>query len=107
MPSLGMCVHVSVWTSVHEARVCVYLHLHVHVYISVFVSLLLSHSLHLARTQIVEDGERVSGRSPGLPLSGLELGRALARCPFWLFSGWAPCFLGINSHFQIPELSVS
>lgn len=43
-------------------HVCVYLHVHV---LSVFVPVLLTHSLHLARTQIVEDGEIVSGRSPG------------------------------------------
>ena len=78
-----------------------------HICMSVCVSALLTHFLHLARAQIVEDGKIVSGRSTGLPLSGLELGRALARCPLWLFLGQAAGCLGINSHFPTPGLSES
>lgn len=103
VPPLGLCACMHLCVSMHEACVCVCLHMHVYMSVFVFVTL----SLHLARTQIVEDGERVSERSPGLPLSGLGLGRALARCLLWLFMGQAPGCLGINSYFPTPELSGS
>lgn len=46
--SPGLCA--CLWVSVHEARVVC---LHVHVCMSVFVSVLLTHSFHLARTRLL------------------------------------------------------
>lgn len=71
-------------------RACVYLHMHV--CMSVFVSVC---SLHLTRAHILDDGKIASGRSPEQHPSGLELGRTLARHPFWLFLGQAPGCLDI------------
>lgn len=102
-----VCVRVSVWMSVNEACVCMHVCLHMHICMSVCLFTLLTLFFHLARTQIVEDGKTVSGRSPGLPLPGLELGRALARSPPWLFLGQAPGCQGIHSHFPTPGLSGS
>lgn len=80
-------------------------HTDVHLSVSVFVSVLVTHSLYLAGTQVVEDGEVVSERSPGLSLSDVELGRALARCPLWLFLRQPPGCPGINGYFPATELS--
>lgn len=96
-------MHVSVWASVHEARVCV----SACACISVLVSVLLTHSLHLARTQIVEDGERASGRSPGpvpfWPRTGEGFGK-IATLPVPGAGARLPEHL---SHFPTPELSGS
>lgn len=99
--STCVCACLSVWVSMHEVcistRLCVY----------VSLCVCFAHSLHLTRAQIIEDGKTVSGKSPGLPPSDLEPGRALARCPRWLFLGQAPGCLGIYNHFPTPGLSGS
>lgn len=59
------CVSVSGWVSVHAACVCVFPYKHI--CMSVCESALLTHSLRVARTQMVKDGKVVSERSPGLP----------------------------------------
>lgn len=61
------------------------------------------------RTQIVRDGNIVTGRNPGLPLSGLEWGRPLARCPPWLFwsrllAAWTLTVISHHLGFLVHEL---
>lgn len=78
--------------------------------ISVLVSVLLTHSLRLARTQIVEDGERASGRSPGpvpfWPRIGEGFGK-VSTLPVPVAGAWLPEHLTVISQplsFLVHEL---
>ena len=83
--------------SVNEVCVCV--HVSSHAYLYVCVSTLLAHFLHLARTQIVEEGRRCLGEAQACPFlawnwgefwqdlhSGCSWGRLLAAGAFTVIS---------------------
>lgn len=98
---------MSVWVSVHETCVCA--HVCVSACACVCQSLcLFAHSLHLTRAHIVGDQKIVSGRSPGLLPSGLELGRIWQDVPsgcFWggLLAVWAFTVISQPQGFLVHE----